>query len=512
MDVFELSTGTADTACGQSDVVLNGHDLTQSWDGSSGAGSGLISAELLNGRSQDLVANWQSLYISPTTDSPTEDERPAQVLTLQIHQIDRDEVDQAAGFTISFRQLDGPEILRLDTSPLSISDDHDQSLELESWRVPPPLSRLRVQTIASFQPTGNTMEEILEAEVEELQELQFRAHELKQLVAQKEDKIRKLLQQDCSSISSQVGQCDSVGCVFQTCVSAVPEMISRLRCRFGSLDSCLSRKPSLGCGGQDSVSGSGGTDSEQPLQNSHSHNTSDGTGTYTDDPYDGVDTESSSSSPSPGGNQSYTDDYFHFNRSYFALFFVVILSYCLLRRCVLVCRSPRRRVDCAARREERRNRHAYRCAARRHQWNQWWSGGQQRNHESSPSDDSNYDLERGGNEASRRQSTSDASSIFEEGAMQAEILGLRRALEFVGELVRPEDVGYPHQLRRFPRHVYDRAGSPSARPRPIATPASSTAMLTTISSPRTSSLMSCDDTGSSVTLETLDTDPPEYRK
>lgn len=365
---------------------------------------------------------------------------------------------------------------------------------------------MRVQTVA---PSGNNQdfsEEVLEAEIEEFQELQFHAHELEKLIAQKENKIRKLLQQDCRSITSQVTQCDTVGCFFQTCFSAFPELISRLRCRYGSLDSCLSKKPTLGCGGQDFVSqnqangGPGNTNSEYPLNGSQDYNTSHGTesGYVSADP--------SYSSHSSNADATYTDGYFHFNRSYFVVFVVLILSYCLFRRCLRVCRSPRRRAERAARREECRNRYAYRCAARRHRWRQWWNGGQRRGHESSSHQQPSHYLERGGNETGRRQSTSDASSIFEEGAMQAEILGLRRALEFVGELVRPEDTGYPPQPRRHPRHLYDRAGSPSTRP------ASSTTMLTTISSPRTSSLMSCDDTGSSVTLETLDTDPPEYRK
>lgn len=517
--MFELSTGTTDAACGLSDIVLNGNEL--SWDGANGAGSGLITAKSLNGDGgQDLFASWQSLCIPHSSESPSEDDRPALVLTVQFNQIDRDEVDQDAGFTVSFRQLSNPEILRLDPSPLSITSN-DSSLDLDSWRDPPPSSRLRVQTISPTQNTEDSIEEILEAEIEEFQELQFRANELEQLIKQKENRIRKLLQQDCRSISSQVGQCDSFGCFFQTCFSAFPELISRLRCRYGSLDSCLSRKPSLGCGEEffsesQTSGGFGEANAEYPLNDSNEHNTSSyGMGAHTDyDSSDAASQDPSHSSPSSSENSgsSYTDDYFHFNRSYFVLFVVLILSYCLLKRCLQACRSPRRRAERAARREECRNRHAYRCAARRHRWRQWWNGGERRGHESPSHEGSNNDLERGGNETSRRESTSDASSIFEEGAMHAEILGLRRALEFVGELVRPEDTGYQSQPRRYPRHMYDRAGSPSTRTAGTGAGASSTTLLTTISSPRTSSLMSCDDTGSSVTLETLEPDPPEYRK
>lgn len=477
----------------------------------------MITAEFLNGGgTQDILASWQSLCIPHSSESPSQDERPALLLTVQIHQIDRDETDGDAGFTVSFRQLGNPEILRLGTSPLSITSDNS-SLELESWRDPSPSNRLRVQTIASSQHTGDSVEELLEAEIEEFQELQFRVHELQQLITEKENNIRKLLQQDCTSISSQVGQCDTFGCFFQTCFSAFPELISRLRCRYGSLDSCLSRKPSLGCGGQEYLSdsqasaGIGDTNAEHPLNDPYNHNTSHGMGAHTDQSHDSYEAVSADSSYSSNADSAYTDDYFHFNRSYFVVFVVLILSYCLFRRCLRVCRSPRRRAEHAARREERRNRHAYRCAARRYRWSQWWSGVQPRSQESSSHQGPDHDLERGGNETSRRASTSDSSSIFEEGAMQAEILGLRRALEFVGELVRPEDTGYHNQPRRYQRHVYDRAGSPSTRHSAVAPPASSTAMLTTISSPRTSSLMSC-DTGSSVTLDTLEPDPPEYQK
>jgi hypothetical protein len=488
--------------------------LTQTWDGVNGAGSGFITAGLAGGRgSQDLLADWQSSCIPNSSESPSQDEPRAVILSVQIHQVDQNEQYEEAGFTVSFKQLGKPEILRFGTSPITISNN-GSSPELESWRDPPPSTRLHAQNIAPPRPTGDSIEEALEAEIEEFQELQFRAHELQRLIAKKENNIRKFLQQDCSSISSQVGQCESFGCFFQTCFSAFPEIISRLKCRYGSLDSCLSRKPSLGCEASGDL---GNTNAEQPLTDPHNYNTSHGMGTRPDPNYhpdDAVNTDSPYSTPSsPNGNTTYPDDYFQFSRGYFALFVVLILSYCLFRRCVRVCRSPRRRAEHAARREERRNRLAYRCAARRYRWSQWWRGGQSHNRESSSQDSSGYDLERAGNEASRRQSTSDASSIFEEGAMQAEILGLRRALEFVGELVRPEEVGYHNQQRRYPRQVFDRSGSPStsARPAPVAPPASSTAMLTTISSPRTSSLMSC-DTGSSVTLETLDQDPPEYQK
>ena len=521
--MFELSTGATNAACGESNIILNGNELTQTWDGFNGAGSGAITAKLPNGhRSQELVASWQSLCVLPDSSKfLSTNDRPALVLTVRIHQADQeDKADQDLGFTISFRQLGEPEILRLDPSPLSIPDDNlSLSLELESWRDPDVSDRLRIQTVDPPY-TGESLEESLEIEFEEFQELRFRAKELQQMIKAKEDKIRKLLQQDCSSFSSRVQKCESVGCVFQTCFKAVPEMINGLRCRFGSLDSCVSRKPSFGCGQEDFGPGNGPSDGlgdNNPGYSlddyHHSDNMSHGIGSDTETSnnlFDDVDADSySSHSPNPASPSS--DDSFHLSRTYFVPFAIFIICFFILKRCIKICCNPRRRAEHAARREERRTRQAYLCAARRHRWRQWWSGNQPRSRDSSSYEGSNHDLENQGNETSRRQSISGASNIFEEGAMQAEILGLRRALEFVGELIQPDDMRYQNPPRRHPRSPYGRTGSPANRGALVAPPASSTAALTSINSPRTSSLMSC-DTGSSVTLETLDLDPPEYQK
>lgn len=169
----------------------------------------------------------------------------------------------------------------------------------------------------------------------------------------------------------------------------------------------------------------------------------------------------------------------------------------------------RRRADLAARREERRKRRAYRSAARRLRWRQWWEG---RSHHGSPSSNtpSNYRLEEIGNvERAQQPPAAESNGPPEQGAVQAEIpeiLGLRRVLEFVGELVRNGDSDAERSLDSQ-RYSLPTTRNPTAHP-----PPSSTAGLTTVYSSRASSLMSLDTTSSLTldTLETGDTQPPPY--
>ena len=160
-------------------------------------------------------------------------------------------------------------------------------------------------------------------------------------------------------------------------------------------------------------------------------------------------------------------------------------------------------MDRAARREERRNRTAYRIAARRHRWRQWWNGQfRQRTH--IPDHESQHSLTQVAGEEEGRASSADSSPARGGGAMHAEITSLRRVLEFVGELVRRDD--FHVDSRPGQRQHQQGIAEPAAASYSItATAPSSTAPLTTIGSPRTSTILS-DDTDSSVTLDSLDTD------
>ncbi|KKZ66299.1 hypothetical protein EMCG_07963 [[Emmonsia] crescens] len=215
-----------------------------------------------------------------------------------------------------------------------------------------------------------------------------------------------------------------------------------------------------------------------------------------------------------------------------AALFIILLKHCR--------NSPswrRRRVDLAARREERRTRNAYIIAARRYRWRQWWNsrfgwgagrdveesrpGQQQQQHNMLIRVDEEY--ENGSNDSNNTTAVGEEGLGAGEGggAIQAEILGFRRVLEFVGELVRPDDSNYNcnnNNSRRqgtgnngtgnyqrdiphlpFPAAAAGISGGRSSTP----APSSIAPLTTTIYSSRTSTILSI-DTDSSVTSDSLD--------
>ncbi|OKL61928.1 hypothetical protein UA08_03013 [Talaromyces atroroseus] len=232
----------------------------------------------------------------------------------------------------------------------------------------------------------------------------------------------------------------------------------------------------------------------------------------------------------------------------FGLFFRVIRHSTAFRR---------RRRDLASRQEELRARRAYRNAARRLRWRQWWERRSYFLTRSVASSHSLAEFEhaRGANQndnvGNRRLSVHDdddddvsdsdsytsserAGEESDRRLMQNEILGLRRVLEYVGDLVsadvsssspssrrrlrsrsrsRPppyEDVVTAH-ARRNSATYRGSGGIHSSTPPP---PGMSSASAAGLSSPRASTMFSL-ETGSRITLETIDTldsgtAPPSY--
>ncbi|KAL2004269.1 hypothetical protein VTN02DRAFT_3994 [Thermoascus thermophilus] len=507
---FELDTNIANEACGESGVSLNGKELVHTWDGNLGYGSGTIDALLSDGViAAELSASWQSICIPAPPQSPNQ--HTAQVLTVRIDHIGEEDVEEGGvGFTASFTQVGSPEILRLCTHPVNISDD---DASLEAWRDPSDSERLENQP--NILGPGNDLEKQLEQELKSLQDLKAQADDLQHRISAKEQKIRKLLQQDCRSLFAKWQQCGSIGCIVKVSLQTVPEMIRQIRYRFGPLPSSVSEKIVPACNRHG--------DSFDPYTlYQRPSSASENPGNYTDfsraagNETKGpelsnvpVHTANQPKVPSPDLELSPHDRIRDFARSCAILLLIASLAALAVKvsRNSLTCR--RRRVDLAARREERRARRAYRSAARRLRWRQWWEG---RSYQSAPSVSSSHSLQQI-NDAERGQNAdSDADQEPGQGAMQAEILGLRRVLEFVGELVRNNggDVEGAPRSRQHLRHeiVELPAGISSAG----NTAPSSTVGLTTVGSPRSSSLVSL-DTASSVTLETLDTldtDPPSY--
>jgi hypothetical protein len=206
-----------------------------------------------------------------------------------------------------------------------------------------------------------------------------------------------------------------------------------------------------------------------------------------------------------------------------AIAFLIILIIGLLFR--IMRRSTafrRRRRDIASRHEERRARRAYNNAARRLRWRQWWEGGSRsssdtRSVRSSHSlaelqhpatDHPQHNLsDRHSHHGDHRYSDVDDdgddydSSLEDEdnnnmggGMMREEILGLRRVLEYVGELVGNESSSVSRRNNR---------SRSRSRPPPRYDELHH--------SPRASTMFSL-DTRSLATLDTTDSEtaPPSY--
>ncbi|KAB8235391.1 uncharacterized protein BDW43DRAFT_32115 [Aspergillus alliaceus] len=171
----------------------------------------------------------------------------------------------------------------------------------------------------------------------------------------------------------------------------------------------------------------------------------------------------------------------------------------------------RRRVDRAARREERRAQLAYRSAARRFRWQEWWERGTQEPEQIAPLD---HDLPPIRKPEQILQTEAVTNPSLNSGAMQAEIQDLRRAFEYVDELVRQPngtlEESYPSRKDVGP-NVAEYLDVRSKPPNSIA---SSNASLSTVTSIGTTSLTNLDTTSSATidTLEITDTAVPSYHE
>lgn len=492
-------------------MSLNGKELVHTWKGNLGYGSGTIDALPSDGViAAELSASWQSICIPAPPRSPNR--RTAQVLTVRVHRIGEDDVEEdGIGFTVSFAQVGSPEILRLCTRPLNVSDDH---AALEAWRDPPESERLENQP-NTLGPRLD-LEKQLEQELKTLQDLKAQADDLQYRISAKEQKIRKLLQQDCKSLFSKWQQCRSIGCIVKVSLQTVPEMIRRIRYRFGPLPSSVPEKIVPACNRHgdyfsDALNPYAPYQRPEKLGNHTSLSADRIAGNDSKNPSLAnvpADAPHQPKVPSPDLGLSYHDRIRDFARSCAILLLIASLAALAFKVSRNSMAYQRRRVDLAARREERRARRAYRSAARRLRWRQWWEG---RSYQSAPTVSSNHALDQINDPEGGQRRESVADQVPEQGAMQAEILGLRRVLEFVGELVRNggNAEGAP-RLRQPSRHEIEEL--PAGGSLAGYTAPSSTVGLTTVGSPRSSSLVSL-DTASSITLETLDTldtEPPSY--
>ncbi|KAL1955853.1 hypothetical protein VTO42DRAFT_8011 [Malbranchea cinnamomea] len=485
--IFYLDILSTNSVCGESNIRLNGQYLDLQWDGVSAVGEGNITAELANGLGlREFLLHWHSLCISSPKGSI--EEYAAQILTVTFAPTFQPAPEETSGFAVSFNSVGQPKLFRLVNSPVEISADDDLSGE---WLVPVDSTNPHLQQQLSQEPID------LETELKQLEWLKEQAARLDAMIREKDREIRLQLLSDCTFMSSQLKQCKDLKCFIGTSFQIVPDLFRLLKYKFGPLPSSLSGSP---CYPSSEGTPQRNTSSDVyfPRLNATAAWTTEVFNTSSIEPPPDV-----PGIPAPSSDNEPGARVRHVIHHTAVVLLTLAIAVLLLKYCSNTVAWKRKRADFAARREERRRGYAYRRAALRYRLQVWWESffGPQRGSEGDRS--SQHSRVRGDARRTVDFGDDDDDTSDDGGATNfgAEILSLRRVLEYVGELVRynePEDAYHYRRRDQELEGLYThRAGTPAP---------SSTAPLTTIGSPRTSSVLSYEtdtlDTVDSLEIET----------
>ncbi|KAI4121303.1 MAG: hypothetical protein LQ347_006898 [Umbilicaria vellea] len=394
--VFHFRVRPAARPCGTNDLWLNGQPLLSQWNGINAQGVQLIEAAgAVQETIKDFYVSWNitCLFDALLEDgASSHDEDVAQVLKLKIHGLGPDEDDR--GFTVSYKQLGAPVILRLspEVEHLETVDGH-----AESWRNPSgvrgPASTPGDDTFTDDATT--TFNDAL--------------HNIELLPTEGPHR-------------ENTSGCRGLQRTLKWTLDKAGDAMRKMGNSFKSGTSHYWSAP-----GGDSISHDeldADDLSSDPIPATH-HNTS------RNNPSTSFPTSlptSSTFSPDPievsPTNPERTDQILRAVRITSVIIILVSLSVILAAHLM----HPRRRVDRAASREERRNRRLYRCAARRQRWRNWV--GKFRRRDRSPTADSGEEKQ--------------AALAQREGSESAEVMytgiaELRDAHTMVSDLVRAEE-------------------------------------------------------------------------
>ena len=322
MQVFTFQVDATDKACGESNILLNGQKLNSHWDGTKAQGSDFL--DLGN------AARWEinCLYNSvPVDGSNSKGDDVVHVLSFHfLHPIST----QDAGFTISYRQLGQPAIIRFRPRETTIGS---VQFSEKLWRTP---------------------------------SLEFDL-----------DVFRSAREKDLTHILSPTQK--SLGFRLQALKSSLKAklkvVIEHLPCH----KQFSSHKPIESPVGPPPASPDRLLEPPPNVPDELSSSTHEIAGSTTTTPNLSAAETRSLKSPQALDPTSTLSPHGHSFRSAYNLQLIKIFGLVLiLSSCVawlsLRCRDPRRRADCLARREERRNRRLYKKAARHHAFKKWfWS-------------------------------------------------------------------------------------------------------------------------------------------
>ncbi|OJD17164.1 hypothetical protein AJ78_02708 [Emergomyces pasteurianus Ep9510] len=567
--IFDIHISSTQSACGETNVTLNQHKLDLEWDGGNGIGSGIFPANMTSGyQTHELSLSYLAFCVSSPQDLGTQ--YTAQILTVTFQPANQiTDNDRTSGFAISFNSVGTPRIYRLVASPVEISDEDT----FNSWT--DPLDPLNLPISSGKAASSNY---ILYDNLKSLHALKDDAQKLQERIRFKEQEIRKHLLRDCTAMAARLKECTSLSCFITTSFDIVPDAFRLVKHQFGPLPSSLSDSPCRppAHAEQNATLSSNHRNPNGPQTTPPPNSPASPLPSHTPvtpttpkhplppNYYDDVpncddlpDRHNSHNQRYPPNCRYVLNGHHSPNRhdrvnSYdipssnpsFVLKDITIILLITAFVIILIkhCRnSPwwrRRRVDLAARREERRTRNAYIIAARRYRWRQWWnshfgwgtgrdveaSRHVQHGHQQQPPQQQHMLMRVNEENESPTHNSNRTTAVSGEGggAIQAEILGFRRVLEFVGELVRSDDSNYNSNNctnsqrqgtgingnENYHRNISELPFSAAAAEisggcSSTTAPSSVAPLTTTIYSPRTSTVVSI-ETDSSVTLDSLD--------
>lgn len=480
---------STNSVCGESRIRLNGRELNLTWDGIIATGKTELKAPLSKAkRTTDLSMTLRALCIASPQDSV--EDFAAQILAVTFYPTGQvGEEKETSGFALSFNSVGTPRVFRLLASPVTISEEHES---YDYWLDPSASDQFHVQN-NGVQDSVGTLN--LEEELQQLHALKQEAQRLQDLIKEKDQMVRMHLLHDCICLNSRLKKCKTFRCFAETSFKFVPDIFRLMKYRFGTLPPTLAGTPcqSLIRGWQNQTST---TVPNPPHQSSNS--------TRVD-----VETKPGNSIPQlpnvPGViRPSNPRPIQHVIGDMVVMSLILTVMVFLVKRFGNSISCRRRRVDIAARREERRTRHAYRAAACRYRFRLWWTEFWNRlngiSNPQPPIHRTRFNLPEADDNIFTGSGQPDQPG---ENTMRNEILGFRRALEYVGQLVHINGPQNPSngEGQRASVDIAEIAVIRGSATTP--TVVSSVAPLTTIGSPRTSTILSYDETDELSTIESI---------
>lgn len=214
-------------------MFVNGHELTHTWNGSFGHGSGQIPSFPPEHEGEIMSANWQSICVPPPPTS--KNNRTVQLFGVRIMSTGKYSLGDANGFTASFSQLARPEILKIYPEWLGITPGYFYT---ENWRDPEESELLENHQLAEIYDDVVFRTDV-ERHWKQLQDLRMQVDDLKQQMKGEEHEILKSLQQACPCLAAKWENCTNIPSAFELSLQKASELFCQLRYKFGPFPSSL---------------------------------------------------------------------------------------------------------------------------------------------------------------------------------------------------------------------------------------------------------------------------------